>query len=92
MSSYDNKNLSLQGEEPGAEQQGVGPANDDESVPLLNFDVLVRPDGPTSKTNDVTGLEWIGLNHVLLQREAILLVQRELYIYVWDLGKVLVSL
>ncbi len=48
--------MSLQVEEPGAEQQGVGSANDNESICLLNFDVLVRPNGPTSKTNGVAGL------------------------------------
>ncbi len=64
--------MSLQVEEPEAERQGVRSAN------LLNFDVLGRPDGPTSKTNGVVCLEWLGLNHLLIQREAILLVQREL--------------
>ena len=73
MSNNENKDMSLQVEEPEAEQQGVRSAN------WLNFDVLVRPDGPTSKTNGVAGLEWLALNQLLLQREAILLVQRELY-------------
>ena len=72
--------MSLQVEEPGAERQGVGSANDNDSISLLNFDMLVRPNDPTSKTNGVAGLEWLALNQLLLQREEILLVQRELYI------------
>ena len=54
-----NENMSLQVEEPGAEQQGVGSANDNKSISSLNFDVSVCPDSPTSKTNGVTGLEWL---------------------------------
>ncbi len=87
MSNKENENISLQVEEPEAEQQGVRSAN------WLNFDLFLHPGGPTSKKNDVAGIEWLGLNHLLLQREAILLVQRELYVYyVQVLGKVLVLL
>ncbi len=45
MSDNENKNMSLQIEESGAKRQGVGSANDNESISLLNFDVLVCPNG-----------------------------------------------
>ena len=59
MSNTDDKNMSLQGEEPGAERQGVGSVNDNESIPSLNLDALVCPDGPISKTSGVAGLECL---------------------------------
>ncbi len=49
MSKNESENMSLQVEEAEAERQGVRSAN------WLNFDVLVHPDGPTSKTN---GVQW----------------------------------